>query len=83
MRHPQSDAIAERLIAQTNFESRLPPLTVDDAWLDCSVEDAPSFMKQYPAELLQAEPKPLAPRSRAKPPPLPKVDDFDAEPPLF
>jgi putative SOS response-associated peptidase YedK len=54
-----------------------------DAWLNCSVEAAPSFMNQFPAELLEAEPKPLAPRAKAKPRPLPEAGNLDAEPPLF
>jgi DNA invertase Pin-like site-specific DNA recombinase len=40
-----------------------------------------AFMKQYPAGLLEAERKPFAPRSKAKP--QAKADDFNAEPPLF
>lgn len=36
-----------------------------DAWLSCSLDQAPSFMRQFPAELLDAEPSPLPPRTTA------------------
>ncbi|MFG6489750.1 SOS response-associated peptidase [Roseateles sp. BYS78W] len=34
-----------------------------DAWLNCSVDSAMSFMKQFPAEKLEAEPAPLPSRA--------------------
>jgi putative SOS response-associated peptidase YedK len=47
-----------------------------DAWLNCSLADAPSFMKQFPAKDLGAEPFPLPPRigspKRVKPKPPPQ-----------
>jgi putative SOS response-associated peptidase YedK len=63
-------------------EEKRMPVILDpedfDAWLYCSVDEAMSFMKQYPAELLEAEPAPLPPRvpnaikrARAKPEPPP------------
>ena len=57
-----------------------------DAWLNCSVDDAMGFMKQFPAELLEAEPAPLPPRvpaskksPRAKPKsPPPELPDAES-----
>lgn len=50
-----------------------------DTWLNCSLEEAPAFMKQFPAEGLEAEPFPLPPRSYAPKPKKAKLPP--AEPP--
>jgi putative SOS response-associated peptidase YedK len=43
-----------------------------DAWLDCPADQQASFMRQYPAERLQAEPAPLP--GRGQPPVEPELD---------
>lgn len=68
-------------------EKRMPVILHPDrfdAWLNCSVEAAAGFMRQYPAELLEAEAAPLpgraaAPKKPARekpkaPPPEPSED---------
>jgi putative SOS response-associated peptidase YedK len=50
-------------------EKRMPVILHPDdfdAWLNCTVEAAPGFMKQYPAELLHAEPAPLPSKDAAR-----------------
>ena len=52
---------------------------------DCTTDQAMSFMKQFPAERLEAEPAPLPSRAK-KPPkekPLPMEHDFGDQQQLF
>jgi putative SOS response-associated peptidase YedK len=50
-----------------------------DAWLNCTVAEAASFMKQFPADQLEAEPFPLPSRKKAakttQPPRPPEADE--------
>lgn len=49
-------------------EKRMPvilPPEHFDAWLNCSLEEAPGFLKPYPAQWLEAEPAPLPARAPA------------------
>jgi putative SOS response-associated peptidase YedK len=64
-------------------EEKRMPVILDpedfDAWLNCSVDEAMAFMRQYPADRLEAEPFPLPPRSYT--PRLKKPKPPPAEPP--
>ena len=69
-------------------EKRMPVILEEadyDAWLDCTTDQAMSFMKQFPADRLEAEPAPLPPRAKKAPKekPLPNADDFGGQAPLF
>ncbi len=75
-------------------EKRMPILlapTEYDAWLTCSVRDAPQFFRPWPGPL-EAEPAPLPPRApaassvrtaRVAKPPKPKPPQPPEEPTLF
>lgn len=48
-----------------------------DSWLNCSIDKAGDFIRQFPAELLEAEPAP-APWK-----PLPEPAEWESEPDMF
>ncbi|KQW51168.1 MULTISPECIES: SOS response-associated peptidase [unclassified Roseateles] len=62
------DHVLYRRLHKPGDEKRMPVILRPedlDAWLNCSVDQAMSFMKQYPPELLDAEPFPLPSRKAA------------------
>ena len=75
------DHVLYRRFHRPGEEKRMPVILEEadyDAWLACTVDQAMSFMKQFPAERLQAEPAPLIRASKKdKITPLPKASDFD------
>jgi len=72
-------AIYERMHAPGD-EKRMPVIVHRedfDGWLNCAVADADQYLRQYPAELLKAEPDP-APWKK-----LPEPKSWAAEPDMF
>lgn len=62
------DHVLYRRFHRPEDEKRMPVLLHPydfDAWLNCTVEQAATFMRQFPAELLEAEPAPLPARAGA------------------
>ena len=75
-------AIYERMHAPGE-EKRMPVILDQDqyeAWLNCLVDQAMSFMRQFPAEKLDAEPFPLPTRKPAAKAVRPKAKLRPAEP---